>query len=912
MAIKSNELRGEHRCTNYRNHQELDLWGEKTPVAAKPMACRAILLEYLAGKLPAVDIPKELAARFKSVGYVNSQQEAENLAEMTKQVMRYVNAEEAAKGTRTFVNPKMKTLQLFGTDADVKPDAVCFTANGIQVIKYRFKKPDIAQAGARQDKSVTTDLECYALWKYGCSLAFSDDDVISAGYIFTGKDGAHEHDIDFGALEPQNTTGYRMLSFTAAAEDTVDNIFMPVWTDYQIGTPCAEAECTFCPFQNACHFNEAPMTIKQGTSKQMGAISLSDAQQQAIAFERGIGRIKAGAGAGKTLVVALRVMNLLAGGYDPEKMLLITFTINGAEEMRQRIRFFCEDFGFDEDTADKIRICTFNSFGQLAIENEWASLGYTDCPQVVDSIMRKKMILEVIEGEVLAGVNYKTFEHQFGKGGFDTICAAFEYFKAVGLTSYNWDAEDEDIQLLVRNAPVPVDATWMRVYEQFNANLQAANLIEYADQQRLLDEILADDPYYIENKYGFEHVIVDEFQDSSDAEIELLKKLVDAQNFVSLLVVGDDSQNIFETLRRTNNENIIHFDEKMGCEIVDFQLMENYRSTPEVIDMANKINSRRESKLDGDLIAKRATGSPIEVYAFGSQKKEYTYVASEIEKRIRNGIAPESIAFIAKDGNELKMMGAELAARGIPSQLLTPEKVGMNSRVIAAIALAEFIANTDTSLCAFDFLNTVQNGQLFKKTDSEIMEELEAFKQTIEAAKGEKNDIDLYFEYMEQLDYSDETYAQFADKLNKFTSFDDLLDYARAMKRFGQKETYRRKAYAGKGVILTTVHSSKGLEWPTVFISISKFSDSARAEESRRVLFTAVTRARDELIITSVFNSKVKKKGDFIREVFEHVGKPFEVIADEDNAEDRARKERAAEVREIVKKSMKENEAIKF
>lgn len=897
------------RCHKRRSHA-ITLWGEKTPTATRPKLCREVLKKYLYGQITAADVPAELAAIFKKIGYVNSQQEAANLQDTMRDIMRYVNAEENAKGQRFFIDPQTRTVNLFGTDVEVKPDAVCVDGNRIEVIKYRFKKPDIAQTGTTKDKSVTTSLECYALFKYGCSIATSPDDIVAAGYLFTGKENRHENDVDFGLLEPVNTTAYRMLSFPVSSEPTVDNIYMPVWTEFQIGTTCDEADCMFCQFYNACHFNSAPMVVKQQGKKKMGDVTLSPAQEQAVAFIQGVGRIKAGAGAGKTLVVALRVMTLLSAGYAPEKMLLITFTINGAEEMRQRIRFFCDEYGFDPDTADKIRICTFNSFGQLAIENEWASLGYTECPQVVDSIVRKTMILRATEGDVLDGVNYKAFEAMYGNGGFDTICNAFEYIKGTGLTSLTWDAEDEETQKLRENAPVPLDDKWMQAYDRYCEMLKEANLIEYADQQRLLEEILADDPYYIEHKYGFQHIVVDEFQDTSDQEIRLLKQLVDSKDFVSLLVVGDDSQNIFESMRRTNNENIINFDEKIGEEVVDFQLMENYRSTPQVIDIANKVNARRTVKMDGDLVACREDGDPVEVYAFASQRGEYKWVADNIANRVLNeGVAPESIAFIAKDGNELKAMGQELTKRGIPSQLLTPEKVNMNSRVIAAIALAEFIANTETTQCAFDFLNTIQDGQLFEKTDAEITEAIESFKQHIESQKGEKSDIDQYFEWMEQLDASDETYKQFADKLGKFTKFDDLLDYARAMKRFGQKESYRRKVYAGKGVILTTVHSSKGLEWPIVFVSVTKFNNVTKLEESRRVLFTAVTRARDELICTGVAN---KNGRAYIEEIFGYAGKEWEVIPDEEDTDKQARKERAAEVREIMKKARKDTETFKY
>lgn len=907
--LDSSKLAKNNRCSKMRARADVPLRSEKTPTINKPIACREVVIDYLYGKLKLQDVPAALAAKFKDIGYVNAQQELANLEEMTKQVMRYLEKEEQNKGTRFFLDPKPLVINCFGTDVRVKPDALIDTGTRIQAVKFKFKKPDIALAGARNDQSVTTALECYLLWLYAEQFAMSSDTICDGGYVYTGKTGTHEHDIDFGILEPSNTTAYRMLSFAASAKPTVDNLFLPVWTEFQVGSTCDEADCMFCPFTNACHFNAAPIIIKQQVHKQMGDVILSPAQEQAVNFIQGIGRIKAGAGAGKTLVVSLRVMTLLSAGYEPEKMLLITFTTNGAAEMRQRIQFFCEEYGFPPETAEKITITTFNSFGQMAIDKEYAFLGYSEPPQVVDSILRKKMILDAIQSEYLPGINYKSFELPFGNGGFDVICSAFEYFKMWGINQFTFESTDEEIQKRVQNAPVPINDAWMRVYAAYEDALKTANLIEYADQQRLLEEILLDNPYYIEEEYGYQHIIVDEFQDTSPQEVRLLKKLVDAKDFISLLVVGDDSQNIFESMRGTDNDNIIHFDEKIGEEITDFQLMENYRSTPEIIDVANKINAKRTSKLDGDLVAKRPDGSPIEVFAFASQKREYAWVADSIADKVNAGVAPETIAFIAKDGNELKAMGHELTARGIPSQLLTPEKVNMNSRVIAAIALAEFLANTAATQCAFDFLNTIQDGQLFEKTAAEITEEIESFVKTIEAEKGEKNDIDLFFEWLDKLDSSDETYKQFADKLDKFTSFDDVLAYARAMKRFGQKESYRRKVYSGKGVILTTVHSSKGLEWPVVYVSVTKFNNATKLEESRRVLFTAVTRARDELICTGVAN---KKGRAYIEEIFGYAGKPFEVIPDEDDAEARARKERAAEVREVVNRARKEAETFRY
>lgn len=902
--LKASELGQKHRCTKRRMH-ELFLKSEKNPMITKVVVCKDVLKRYLNGDIAAADVPTVLETEFDNVGYVDKNQKLENLSEMQFQLSRYVGAEENEVGIRTRLKPTPMVLNIFGTDVWTAPDAVFVVGNRIEVVKYQFKAPNVAQNGSTRDASVNNCLEIYALWKYGRSIAFSDDDVISAGYIFTGREKKHEADLDFGPLSPNNKLAYRMLTMQAGDEDVVDDIYKDIWQEFLIGSTCEEADCMFCEYQNACKYTPAPPAAPQKTSKSMSNLTLSPQQEAAISFTQGIGRIKAGAGAGKTLVVSLRVVSLLSAGYDPEKMLFITFTINGAEEMRQRIKFFCQDFGYSPEVTDKIRIMTFNSFGQLAIENEWPNLGYTECPQVIDSIRRKVMILAATEGYELPGVNYKNFEGLYGNGGFDTICQTFETMKFYGITAYNWKKFEEKL-------PAFVDDSWIEAYEKYCDALQKANLVEYADQQRLLEVILADNPYYIEDKYGFEHIIVDEFQDTSDQEIELLKKMVDSKTFVSLLVVGDDAQNIFESLRHTTVENIVNFDEKMGEPVTDFELMENYRSTPEIIDVANKINDGRVISLGGHLVSMRNSGAAVEVFAFESQKTEYRTVADKIQYKIDyESTKPEDIAFIAKDGNELKAMAAELTKRGIQSQFLTPESVIDNSRVVAALAAGEYLENDECTLAAFDYLNTVSDGQLFEKSDAEIQTEIDVLKEQTQAALQEHNKIDTYFDMLSKLDETDETYMSFRERLDQFNNWEDLLAYLRAFKRFGGKEKYRRKAYAGNGVVLTTVHSSKGLEWKYVYVSLTKFNAKASTpsavEESRRILFTAVTRAKDELVITGVAN---KKGSSYIREVFVHVGKEFEVIPDDNDEEKMARKERAKKVKEKIAEAAPDKESL--
>ena len=900
--LNNSSLSQKGRCTKAREHS-LFLRSPRNYAIERVIAIKDILRRFYEeriippGTSPSIIptiIKREVDRLYLDIDFASDEQRIQIEEEDSFLISRYVVQENGEFGTRTRLSVNPMVVNCFGTDVKVIPDAVFMTSDGIEVVKYKPGAPNLSQVGSVRDKAVNTCLEIYALWQYGLKCATSSDTNVSAGYIYLQKKGKNENATVFGSLSPSNES-YRMLTMKAKDAATVDSIYEEEWLEFMTGELCEDSDCMFCEFYNACHYNPVPPEPPKKTEKSLSAVSLSKAQEEAIQFKEGIARIKAGAGAGKTLVVSLRVTTLLEDGNDPSKMLFITFTNNGAEEMRQRIRLFCRDFGIPDSEVDKIRVTTFNSFGQLAIENEWPNLGYTECPSVIDSITRKQKILNAVAGVKLPGVNYKNFEGIFGNGGFDDICEKFDLMKFYRVNLYNYEQLREDVDELQW-----LTDTWVNVFQKYEDDLFSSNLIEYADQQRILEEILSADPYYIQNKYGIEHTIVDEYQDTSEGETEILKKIIDSPNFKSLLVVGDDSQNIFESLRRTTVKNIIDFGEIMGQDITDFELMENYRSTKAIIDVANAVNKRRSMKLNGDIIATREEGNPVEVYGFESQPTEYKYVADRIEELVLFGVKPEEIAFIAKDGNELKAMSKILTERGIQSQYLTPESVLNNSRVVAAIAAAEYLDDENNTLSGFDYLNTLSDGKLFDKTDEDIQNELDALKEKTRGALTEKSKTDVFSDMLSALDDSDEVFHQFKERIKNFHTWDDLYSYLKAFKRFGGKEKYRRKAYAGNGVILTTVHSSKGLEWNYIFISITKFSSGSKTEENRRVLFTAVTRARDLLVITGVAN---KSGNYFLRELFDIVGKQFEVVKDENDGEKQKRKERKEEVKGIIKAS---------
>ena len=165
---------------------------------------------------------------------------------------------------------------------------------------------------------------------------------------------------------------------------------------------------------------------------------------------------------------------------------------------------------------------------------------------------------------------------------------------------------------------------------------------------------------------------MDEFQDSNEGQIELLKKFRACPTNKSLMVVGDDSQSIYG-FRNTTPYFILHFDEVMGEEVDDIMLVENYRSTPEVIYAANKLNEWRSDRIKKDLIATRPSGKSIVAEGFLTAEEENTFVIEDIKKHLDAGVKPEDIAIIAATKYELMKMADLLGQENIPTVMLNPE-----------------------------------------------------------------------------------------------------------------------------------------------------------------------------------------------------------------------------------------------
>lgn len=897
----------------------------------KAVALKTALNEQVFNKSRA-DLDADIESAFENVEVRNNEQARLQMEEMKKCIKRYTDSEKRpllkAVPGEVCVYPDVEVkvtpdyiVVTDMTDVDEKLNPEGLTKR-IEIIKMRIGKPDISERAAKKD------LSFHALSVYGRQFVAKGEkaDIVASNY-FLRKDndrgGKTPHfDSDF-FIGGKNVVSVHDTYAYGDAETKLDKEMKEKWEEFLAGkeeSACSEDDCKYCKIHDLCKYKEPPVQVhieKKATNLQ--AIKLSPEQKSATEYKNGIVCINAGAGAGKTTVVALRVVNLLADGVKPEKIILLTFTVPGAEEMRQRITDYVEDFGLDDVDTSKMTICTFNAFGNEIIKKEYARFGFTQVPQVVEEPERASIISDILNENPVPGLDYKNYDIEMPScmGALGMTKRAFRIIKENGYGAGKEEELAEKLGYLANfTSGIATMEEFLRLYDKYDDLMKENNLIEFSDQEVMLMDLLADDPYYLE-QFGYEHVIVDEFQDSNENQIRFLQNLAETPAFKSLMVVGDENQAIYE-FRGCTPKYIRDFDDFFSKWPVDhIDILENHRSTEEIIDFANKISGLNYRKAIHPLVATREKGKPPIVRGFVSKNLEYEYIVAEIENKIKAGAKESDIAVICPKNEQLNQIGVMLTEKGITTVMLNPEPLIENSRVLAVLNFFKFWRDETNEMAAMSFINASMMGAGLEFSEAEKDQEVENLKKQIYRFKKLplKDRIEALSELFKSIDYSDdELYQSFIDRI--LTKGEKMDDYAMDFLEFGKNEK-RRRNHEYDGVSLTTAHSSKGLEWPIVFNSVTgydtKDAHSGRkardiVEEKNRLLFVSCTRARDELIVTGDYTAYGSAKegyvyNQFLKELYDITGKEFAASTIEsERMMEKERKKAAAEEKASKKK----------
>ncbi|WP_292195353.1 ATP-dependent helicase [Butyrivibrio sp.] len=836
-----------------------------------------------------------LNSRYDECGYKNFQQRQMNLAWDHKRVMRYLNNE-----TRTPVFLEGGQVQLGDQMFKVHPDA-CFIDESdpnnrkIELVRYQLGRPYLTNKGKKN--ATIRDLKLFSMIMYGRQLGFQE---ITASIYYLQKTTDVSNGMAGQNFDPDFFEGGgNIVSMTDQYTGVANNLDQQVedalakLSDGIDASAMREEDCKKCPKYDICQYTMPPVKLieEEKSVKDISHLQLTKDQQAAVNVTQGIWRINAGAGAGKTMVVSLRTSQLLNQGVKPEEILMITFTNAGAKEMYERIQLCHEKFGVDK-TLDlsQMTICTFNSFGDLVIGDNYAYLGFTKKPKIIDDVERFSIIARILNAHPIAEWTGESFLHfnstqKNAKGALAITGDIFRIIKQSGKDPAT--VTPGDVSAATYNCDVPSTAVQavINLYPIFDAELKKNNLIEYIDQEVLPFKIFNEiDPDYLQNRFAFKHIIVDEFQDSNEGQIELIKILRKLPTFQSLMVVGDDSQAIFG-FRDTSPEYIIHFDEKMGEPVNDIYLVENHRSTPQIIDFANKINALNTERVEKDLVATRPSGKPVSIQCFYSKEDEYKFIVEGIKDHLAAGVKPESIAVIAYTKSELQALADILTKEKIPSVMAAPEKLMTNSRIRAILAFGRVLCDIKNTKDALICANAMVGGMIMELPNDRIQQLVDNVilrAETIINASSLQAKKEGFISFIDAIAMDDETVENFKESLaNK--DYGEILQYCADFALYGADVEYRRlNNYPG--VVLSTAHSSKGLEWPVVYNTLSRYQTNSKVyEETRRLVFVSATRARDELYISGVYAAfgktyETRIYNQYLKECCEVLGVGFEPV----------------------------------
>ena len=419
-------------------------------------------------------------------------------------------------------------------------------------------------------------------------------------------------------------------------------------------------------------------------------------------------------------------------------ILLITFTNAGAAEMKQRVagKLLAENLTV---SADDIQAMTFNTFAYDIVKAYYDEVGFSKSPRVIDNIRENRIIANLLNKTEISGLNYKNFEMDEVncKGALAVAKTFFQTIKSKEVDLRLSDVAEKMKDLCGFNgsniyrfmSDQSIDEL-IDMYYEYDNLLKKEGLITFADQEPMAIYLLDEHPEYLEG-LAYKHIIVDEFQDSNEIQLRIIKKLCSTKSFKSLMVVGDDSQSIFG-FRGTTPENMIHFAEKTGYPVEELYMTENYRSTPEILGLANQVNNLNENKVDKDLVAANyasSTNTEPVVRGFYNPKDEYKWISEKIKKLLDEKYEPEDIAFIAATKVELINMSGYLSEAGIPWVMMNPMLLIENSRVKSALALANAFYQPECTELYLQYLSAKYDGELFLRSDDEISMEVDKMKE---------------------------------------------------------------------------------------------------------------------------------------------------------------------------------------
>ena len=630
--------------------------------------------------------------------------------------------------------------------------------------------------------------------------------------------------------------------------------------------------------------------------------ALNEPQRQAVMATDGPLLILAGAGSGKTRVLTHRTAYLIEEcGVNPYNIMAITFTNKAAGEMRERID---QMVGYG---SESIWVCTFHSTCVRILRRYIDRLGF--------------------------GTNFTIYDSDDQKTLMKDICKRLEIdtkmYKEKMFLSAISSAKDElidPIEFETRAAGDYVKRKQAQVYREYQQALKQNNALDFDDLiMKTVELFKLDKEVLASYQDRFRYIMVDEYQDTNTAQFELIRLL--ALKYQNLCVVGDDDQSIYK-FRGANIYNILNFEHHFPDATV-IKLEQNYRSTQNILDAANAVIANNQGRKEKRLWTDNGAGDKITFEQLDTAAEEADFVARDIARRVRKGeYQYKDCAILYRTNAQSRLFEERFITANIPYKIFGVVNFYARKEVKDLLAYLKTIDNGQDDLAVRRIINIPKRGigaasinkvalyaqeQEISFYDALCVAEqvpglgkaaakirpFVLFIQSMKAKAKLLSVADLLQEVIETTGYVRELEAEGADEAEaRIENIDELIskavDYAEGeeaptlngflenvalvadIDSFDENSDY---------VVLMTLHSAKGLEFPNVYLagledglfpsymSITSDNSQAEIEEERRLAYVGITRAKKNLTITSARVRMVRgqtqygKVSRFVREI---------------------------------------------
>ena len=631
---------------------------------------------------------------------------------------------------------------------------------------------------------------------------------------------------------------------------------------------------------------------------------LNEPQREAVYHTDGPLLILAGAGSGKTRVLTHRIAYLIEErNVNPWNILAITFTNKAAGEMRERVDSLV---GFG---SESIWVSTFHSMCVRILRRFIDRLGYDNRFTIYDTDDQKTLMKEVCKK---VAIDTKVFKER-------SLMSAISSAKneLILPDEFELNAGGDFAKLKIA-----------KVYREYEAQLKANNALDFADLLVKTVQLLQTQPDVLENyQERFRYIMVDEYQDTNTVQFQLVRLL--AGKYRNLCVVGDDDQSIYK-FRGANIRNILDFEHEFSDACV-IKLEQNYRSTGNILNAANRVIANNKGRKEKTLWTANGEGELVHLRQFDTGYDEADFIAEDIKKEVRAGASYNDHAVLYRTNAQSRLLEEKFVAMNVPYKIVGGVNFYARREIKDLLAYLKTIDNGMDDIAVRRIINVPKRG-IGLTTINRIQEsaaerglgfyetlmapelipgigrsaaKLDSFAALIEYFKGltgQMSITDLLREviektgYMESLDSEDKEDAQ-ARKEN----IDELINKAAAYEEAAEDrdEPATLSAFLEEValvadidsldeeqdyVVLMTLHSAKGLEFPHVYLAGMEdglfpsymtitSDDRDDLEEERRLCYVGITRAEQELTLTCARRRMVRgetqynKISRFIKEI---------------------------------------------